>query len=607
MHTWKQLDVSNGRRRWSLGMGSASALGLLVLATCGEDGRGGGGVAGRPQGLSADPETGGSEIVVPGSDVARPRVLKSLDVAPSSPVILVDLGKSASRTFKVIARYADRSTADVSSLATLSIDDATLATVVGNRLDSTIRSTSGVAFANLTVRYREGTVELTRTLPLVFAFLRASGPSQDVFLTLPYGGDPASATLSSGSSVQSLDAFFAVDTTGSMGGAINNIRTSLAGTVLPAVKAAAARDAWFGVGAVEDFPSGSYGSPLCYSGPDDQPLILLQAMTSDLVKTQTAVQALLRGSSPRGCGADTPEGQIEGLYQIATGAGNVVSGVVNIPPHMGTGRGGVEFRSGALPVVAMVSDASFHTKGESGRTCFGASLEYSGATVMAAHTRSQTVAALKNVCARVVGVSIVTGSEAGCIATDDLNGFAVATGAVVPPQAWDVGTRPAACAAGQCCTGVSGAGEMPVAPDTCALVYKAQADGSGVGAGVAAAVSQLVRFAPIDVDTKKSGTTMSEDGTRLPAGHDSADFITAVTALDGTAPSMPAGLKAPTAVGDHFTGVTPGSTLRFTIQGRNDFAPAGATPQVYRAKLRVQVSACAELEDREVFILVPAA
>ena len=67
---------------------------------------------------------------------------------------------------------------------------------------------------------------------------------------------------------------------------------------------------------------------------------------------------------------------MEGLYQIATGAGNVVSGVVNIPPHMGTGRGGVESRSGALPVVAVVSDASFHTKGESGRTCFGSSLEY---------------------------------------------------------------------------------------------------------------------------------------------------------------------------------------------------------------------------------------
>ena len=33
MDTWKQLDVSNGRRRWSLGMGTALALGLLVLAT----------------------------------------------------------------------------------------------------------------------------------------------------------------------------------------------------------------------------------------------------------------------------------------------------------------------------------------------------------------------------------------------------------------------------------------------------------------------------------------------------------------------------------------------------------------------------------------------
>ena len=131
-------------------------------------------------------------------------------------------------------------------------------------------------------------------------------------------------------------------------------------------------------------------------------------------------------------------------------------------------------------------------------------------------------------------------------------------------------------------------GEMPVAPDTCALVFKAQADGSGVGTDVAAAVSQLVRFAPIDVDTKKSGTTMSEDGTRLPAGHDSADFITAVTALDGTAPSMPSGLKAPTAVGDHFTGVTPGSTPRALRSRAGTTSPgrchaAGLSRQAARA------------------------
>ncbi len=601
MHTWKHSQVGPGRRLTSLTLGGVSLLGLFVLSTCGDDG---GTTAARQQGLGeGEVEAAGGA----GSDVARPRVLKSLDIAPQNPVILVDLGKSAARTFKVIARYGDRSTADVSARAVLTIDDPTLATVIGNRLDTTIRSTSGVAFANLTVTYREGTVELSRVVPLVFAFLRASGPSQDAFLTLPYGGGAFSTTLSSGSTVQSIDAFFAIDTTGSMGGAINNIKNSLSTTVLPAVKAAAGRDAWFGVGAIEDFPADAFGSAGCFGGPDDQPFILLQAMTPDLMKTQTAVAALLRGSSPRGCGADTPEGQMEGLYQIATGVGNVVSGVVNIPPHMGTGRGGIEVRPGALPVVAMVSDASFHTKGEMGRTCFGQSLEYTGATAMAAHSRSQTVTALKNLCARVVGVTIATGSEAGCIATDDLNGFASATGALVPPQAWDVGTRPAACAAGQCCTGLDGAGELPNFDGLCPLIYKGKSDGTGVGTGVASSISQLLRFAAFDVDTKKSGSTTGEDGTRLPGGHDSSDFITAISALDGTAPSLPSGLKPPIAIGDHFTSVTPGSTLRFTIQGKNDFAPATSKPQVYRAKLRVQVSACAELEDREIFILVPAA
>lgn len=604
MGTWTSLRTPNGRRAQSLGLGAASLLGLGVLATCGDDGRGGANTAALNQGLSEGLDPGDAPV---GSDVARPRVLKSLEVSPGSPVILVDLGKSAARTFKVIARYGDRSTADVTARAAFSLDDASLGTMVGNRLDTTIRSTSGVAFANLTVNYREGTVELTRTIPLVLAFLRASGPSQDVFLTLPYGGDAATATLSSGSSVQSIDTFFAIDTTGSMGGAISGFQRGLTSTVLSGINTAAARDAWFGVGAIEDFPAGAFGSAGCSGGPDDQPVILLQAMTSDLMKTQTAVTSLMRASSPRGCGADTPEGQMEGLYQIATGAGNVVSGVVNVPPHMGTGRGGVEFRVGALPVVAMVSDASFHTKGETGRTCFGGTLEYSGATATAAHTRAQTVTALKNLCARVVGVSIVTGSEAGCIATDDLTGFASATGALVPPQAWDAGTRPATCAVGQCCTGLDGAGETPNLAGLCPLVYKAKSDGSGVPGGVANGVSQLVRFAAFDVDTRRSGTTMSEDGTRLPTGHDSADFITAVTALNGTPPSAPAGLKPPTAVGDHFTEVVPGTTLRFTIEGKNDFAPAGSKPQVYRAKLRVQVSACAELEDREVFILVPAA
>ena len=605
--TWQRFSTLRPStvRLGTAPLGLFSALALAVLPTCG-DHRPDHDTAGLGQALQADEAAAIPEWS--GSDTARPRVLKSLELSPNNPAILVDLGKTATRSFKVIARYADRSVADVSARAVFTLDDATLGAMTGSQFESTSRSTPQVQFVNLTATYREGSVELAQTTQLVLVFLRTSGSSQDVFLKLPYGGGTVSATVNSGSSVQSVDAFFAVDTTGSMGGEILNIRNSLSSTVLPEVKAVAARDAWFGVAAIDDFPSGSYGSPGCNGGPDDQPLILLQAMTPDVTKTQTAVAALLRGSSPRGCGADTPEGQMEALYQLATGVGNVVTDVVNIPPYTGSGRGGAGFRVGAMPIISLVSDASFHTKGEPGRTCFTSTLEYSGATAAAAHTRAQTLAAIKNICGRVVGVSIATGSEEGCIATYDLLSFANGTGAVVPPQSWDAlpGGRPAGCAVGQCCTGLSGAGEPPNTEGMCPLVLKGRSDGTGVGSAVATGISQLVRFAPFDVETRKSGGSTSEDGSRLPGSHTTADFISAVRAIDGLAPSSPAGLKNPTAAGDRFTAVTPGSSLRFVIEGKNDFALPAGKPQVYRAKLRVQAQGCIDLEERDVIIYVPA-
>lgn len=572
---------------------AASLLCLASLSRCGD-----------PAGEATDEQT--QALAAPDTSLAR--TLKSIDLSPNNPVVAVDLGSTGSRGFKLIARYNDRSSADVTARATFTVDDAAVGSMTGSRFDSVVRTASQVSFARLTARYREGAVELTASTQLTVVWMHASGPNRDLFLSLPYGGPAASAQISIGTTVQSVDDFFAIDTTGSMGGEINAIRTGLETTVLPAVRAAAARDAWFGVGAIDDFPSGSYGSPGCNGGPDDQPFILLSPMTSSVTTTKAAVANLLYGSAPRGCGADTPEGQMEALYQIATGAGNVVSGVVNIPPHKDRGRGGVEFRSGAMSVVSMVSDASFHTKNEPARTCFGGTLDYSGATAMAAHTRAETAAALTNICARFVGVTIITGSEEGCIATYDMRGFATSTGARVPPAAWDAtGTRPSGCASNQCCTGIAGAGETVDADGLCPLVFRAMPDGTGVGDGLASAINHLTHFAAFDVNLVSSGNTTSEDGVALPAGKTAASFLSTITAYDGVAPMAPAGLKNPTASGDHFTTVTPGSTLRFTIEGKNDFAPATAKPQIYKGKLRAMASGCADLDEREIIILVPAA
>lgn len=390
-----------------------------------------------------------------------------------------------------------------------------------------------------------------------------------------------------------------------MGSEITALKNSLETAFAPAVQAAV-RDSWFGVGAVEDFPAGSYGSPGCNGGPDDQPFILLSAMSSDFMATRTAVASLLRGASPRGCGADTAEGQMEALYQIATGAGNVVPGVVNIPAHKDKGRGGVEFRTGSLPVVAMISDAVFHSVGDAApATCFMENVSYTGATAMAAHTRTATTTALKNLCARVVGISFLLGSEDGCLATKDLRQMATDTGALVPPEAWDAGTRPAGCASGQCCTGLAGAGEAPNASGLCPLVVGMSPSATDVGAQLGAGIARLARFSPSEVSLVLSGGTTAIDGTALPAGKTTADFLMPVKPVDGTAPATPSGLKAPVVSGDRFTGVIPGSTLRFTVEAKNDFISSGSKPQAFKAKLTTMASGCAVLEERDVLILVP--
>lgn len=556
----------------------------------------------------SDDENDGVASALTGGETSLTRILRAIEVTPSSPLVLADLNQKGTKTFKVLARYNDRSTAEVGGLATYTIDTPSVGTMTGARFDSAIRSTTQVDFAQVTVRYREGGVELTAKVNLTVAWLRTSGPATDLVFTLPYLSATQSATLGFGTNVQSLDTFLAVDTTGSMAGEIKSVIDSLEPTLVPTVRALS-KSSWLGVGAVEDFPDGLSGSPGCNPGStDDQPFILLSPMGSDLLATKSAVASLLKSGSPRGCGADTPEGQMEGLYQIATGDGNVVSGIVNIPPHHDKGRGGVEFRAGALPVVAMITDASFHTVGEPARTCFGTSLDYPTATAAAAHSRAATTSALKNLCARVLGISVDTGSDAGCLGTADLKQLTTDTGALVPPEAWDAtGTRPAGCASGMCCTGLAGAGVAPDAKGLCPLVMMASPAGMDVGPQLAAGVTQLVRFAAYDVTTSRSGGTTAQDGTALPTGKTTADFLQPLVPVDGTAPTTPGGLKAPTVSGDHFTGVIPGSTVRFTVSVKNDFIPAGTKPQVFKAKVQTVGNGCATLDDRDVLIIVPAA
>jgi hypothetical protein len=527
-------------------------------------------------------------------------------VTPDNDVLLVDRGQAATRAFVVRVVRGDGTTGDVTAQAKLTADNAQAGTLAGAVFTSASMTTNTVAFTRIDATYQEAGETLRGRANLTLVWLRTSGDSQDFFFTLPFMGPVERKDLSFTTYIQSIDVFFAMDTTSSMGGPIGNLRASLRDAIIPAVKKAAVKEAWFGVGAIEDFPVDPYGIP-GYHPPevDDQPFILIEPMSADVMAAQAAVDRLLRQDllpaliAPRGAGGDQPEAHLEGLYQIATGEGNVVPGIANVPAHQGTGKGGVEFREGAQPIVVTISDVPSHTKGEADDGC---QTNYAGPVAAAAHSRAQTVAALNAICAKVIGVAtlwppnIYKGPT--CTPAVDMARLAQATGALVPPEAWDVPARPAGCGAGRCCTGQNAAGEAPDANGLCPLVFKNDTKGNGVGSQVTAGITQLARFGAFDVVAATAGDP-------LPMGRTTVDFIRGVTPRDATPPPAPPVTKAPVIRDGKFTGVLPGTVVRFAIEAKNDVVMETAEPQVFHARIKLRAGGCADLDERDVIILVP--
>jgi hypothetical protein len=563
----------------------AGFIGIGMMATCGGN---------RDGDQNLDGDDGDTPALV------------SLTLTPNNDVLLVDLKTEATKQFTVRGLFADGSSADFSRKVKFSLDNTAVGTFSGPTFKSASLDSNKVDFTKVFAKYNFNGRILATVANLTVVWLRTSGNSQDFFFNLPYKINPQTKPLTFSTEVQSLDVFFFVDTTGSMGGEINQLTRSLQSVVIPGIKAAAAKDAFFGVGAQDDWPTGGYGTPNCGPGGDDEPVILIQTPTDDVMKAQTAVQALMRGGSPRGCGSDLPEGQMEGLYQIATGEGQMGANA-NIPANH-TGIGGVGFRDGALPVVVGISDASWHSKNDMPqRFCGGQNVDYGPDVAPFAHTRQQVADAMNKICGKYVGISAESGQDPDCISTKDMTYFANQTGAVVPPEAWDVPMRPANCAAGMCCTGQKGAGEMPDQNGLCPLVFKILTDGANVGDQVVAGIANLARFASFDVTTDVVGMNTGEKGEPLPPGKTTADFIDSIVPLDALPPPPPPFFNPPVIRpdGKGFSKVVPGGFVRFNVTAENQLVKETTAPQVFHATIRVRAGGCANLDSRDVIILVP--
>jgi len=392
----------------------------------------------------------------------------------------------------------------------------------------------------------------------------------DFFFVLPYRDRPQQASLDFETDIVSADLLFQVDTTGSMKDVENRLQETLITRIMPGAAQVIPNLAQC-VSAFQDFPLRPWGDPC---PRDDVPFRLHQRCSASLEK---AAEAVNQYDKPQGCGADELESGYEALYQAATGEGVGWPGgavgkfdpAFGLDPALDMGFiGGVGFRAGALPIIVHATDAESHDR-----------MDYLP-TIPEAHSREQTIAALKAIGASVIGIAV------GGRPVEQLRELARQTGAVVEPlDAFPSG-------GGMCLTGLDGAAKAPEGDGLCPLVFEIDGKGAGLADAIVDAIRAVALHATIDV-----AAVASADPRTLPA-LDTSQFIKGIAAV----PPAPPGAAI---AGDTFARVKPGSPVRFVVKAENDLVPATNRPQLFELTIQVLGDFVAVLDQRRVFIVVP--
>ena len=399
-------------------------------------------------------------------------------------------------------------------------------------------------------------------------------------LCLPLGsGESDSIAFDFVAEPQSADIVFNMDTTGSMGGELTNLRTSLSADIIPLAIDVFA-DTAFAVTRYDDFPCTPYGSGI------DVPFELFQRVTTDIEAVQAAVDSLGLHS-----GADFSESAFESLYQIATGAGQDGCTPGIVPPFdpdvdrvegVADGEdGGVGFREGAFPIIVHITDASSHARGEDGYP-YGA-------------TREEAYTALADLDARVIGVSSGAASRTFLLEVAD------ATQARVPPCAWG-DTRAATCGDDECCTASAGSGRAADDDGLCPLVFDIAGTGTGLDNSVVSGIDVLSRFSPFDVSLR-----VRPDEDLLAGGFDTSCLLSATELLAASDPPSGCGFEVAAAdfdgdgIEDGASNVTAGTALEFGFELENSCAPDSG---VYPLHFDLLVGESAVFASTSVYVFV---
>jgi hypothetical protein len=373
----------------------------------------------------------------------------------------------------------------------------------------------------------------------------------DFFVILPYmAPDHEHRNLTFGTNLQVADVYFLIDTTGSMSGAINNVASSLADTIVPAIRATIP-DVQMGVGHFNDVPSGSYG------GGEDQPYWNVENITADDAAVQAGLNFLGGPDFPWGGGYDGPESHVLGLWCTATGSG-FTDCSASVPPQTcpafpdepSARRGYPCFRPESLPIIVNVSDAPWHNDhlGANPYDCTSTGFH-------------DALTELLGIGARHIGVQVNAWSDEGLAAMQEMS---FGTGAV----------------------DAMGAPLVEVSED------------GGVSTSIVDMIATLATATPQDVNA------IPQDEPNDPPGadYDASVFVKDITPMYGF-PAAPEGFREMDET--YFYGVVPGTDVTFDVDFYNNTVPPTDTAQVFKAWIVVLGNSVARLDSRKVVIIVP--
>jgi hypothetical protein len=446
------------------------------------------------------------------------------------------------------------------------------------------------------------------------------------YFVVPYSTDgsaaptPASSLLALSTKLNKGDVGFVVDTTGSMGGEIAALKSSLSSTIIPALKTRIP-DLGIGVAGEDDFPYSSYG----YAPAGDTPFYL-SGGANGYVTTVTATAQAAANALRLADGYDWPESQIPAMYKAITGAALSWPGgsLAADSPPAGT-FGALRFRSDALPIVIPITDASMHN---GKRALDKTATSYDGSLVYAysfsTFNVDNLVTKLNELGAKFIGVGSDNGGRA--MGVDDPYGYlsyiADKTSSHAPPSAFPGGT---------CKTGVGGAAvaaDGPVVDGVrqCRLVFSINVDGSGLSTSIVDGVSALLNSIKFDVYVEAYNgagepidvvTTFMEKVEPQPTG--GTDPVTGNACVTFPATQLADVRKTPKAIAgagdikETILQVNPGAYYCFSVVPKpNTVVTAAASAKTYRAWLKVlavrppPVGGTFTLgADREVLFIVP--